>query len=219
MKSAFRFGLQQFAEPDDDLAPAQSIDIASLSDDPGALKRLIGSLVADNKAVRFEAGKRRTILRAIEQQLADEKAAHATTKSTLEADVTKHKTDLETANRSNGQLRSKFREQFVDVQVRADLKERGVKNVDDAMKLLDVSKIEFDEEKLTVKDPTALKTALDEFAKEREYLFGAPQQQQQRGTSFGRGASDNPGSGNPGKIDIPKDAGAADAAALILSTL
>lgn len=212
--------LQLFASgtDDDDLGAPPEIDVSSLSDDPATLKRTIGTLLADNRKVRREAGNRRSALRTAEQQLNDEKAAHTKTKGDLEGERDKIKGDLETANRSNGQLRSKFREQFVDQHVRTELEKRGAKNVDDAMKLLDVSKIEFDEEKLGVKDAAALTATLDEFAKTRDYLFGATQNDGNRGirgTSFGRGASDTPAGGGGGK-EIPKDASPEEAFAQIL---
>jgi len=200
---AFRFDLQMFAADDDDdvLGAAPSIDVATLSDDPAQLKRMITTLVSDNKNARREAIRRRGEREALKIDIANEKAAHLKTKTDLEADLTKSKTDLETANRSNGQYKSRFREQFVDQKVRTELEKRGAKNVDDAMKLLDVSKFEFDEEKLEVKDPAALTKALDEFAKEREYLFGPPNNTI-RGTTAGRGASDAvTAGGGGGEID------------------
>lgn len=223
----FRFDLQQFADDDDVLGAAPDIDVSSLSDDPAQLKRLVGTLLGDNRKVRSEAGRRRTTLRTLEQQLADEKTAHEKTKTDLTTEHTKTKTDLETANRSNGQLRSKFREQFVDARVRTELEKRGARNVDDAMKLLDVSKIEFDEEKLEVKDAAALTTTLDEFAKAREYLFDPTKAGNGsgngngpiRGTSFGRGASDNGNGGGSGPKEIPKDASPEDAMREILPDL
>lgn len=213
----FTWDLQLFAGDDDDLGAPPEIDVSSLSDDPATLKRTIATLLGDNRKVRKEAGNRRTAVRTLEQQLADEKAAHGKTKGDLEGERDKIKGDLETANRSNGQLRSKFREQFVDAHVRSELEKRGAKNVDDAMKLLDVSKIEFDEEKLAVKDAAALTTTLDEFAKAREYLFGEPKNEQRgiRGTSFGRGASDS-SAGRGGSKEIDKDASLEDFVSQVL---
>lgn len=193
MKNAFLFDLQMFAE-DDELGEPLNIDQSSLSDDPLQLKRLIGTLMADNSKARRSDKNQRTRRQAVEAELLTEKTAHTKTKTDLEADLTKHKTDLETANRSNGQYKTKFREQFVDQKVRAELDKRGAHNVDDAMKLLDLSKIEFDEDKLEIKNADALGTTLDAFAKERTYLFGEAKPAGQRtilGTSLGRGASDS----------------------------
>lgn len=229
-RAPFRFDLQQFAE-EDDLPQPQSIDVSALSDDPAQLKRLIGTMQSDLQKVHREAGNRRVALRKTETEFDTLKTQHAEYRTaagdrdaaTLKTDLEKFKTDLETSNRSNGQLRSKFREQFVDSRVRTELEKRGAKNVDDAMKLLDVSKIEFDEEKLEVKDPAALTTTLDEFAKAREYLFGAPAGNGNgnvwRGTTPGRGASDTPAGGGGGSKDVDKNLSPEDAMVAILGDL
>jgi hypothetical protein len=203
--ASFLFDLQQFNEVDDALGDPPQIDVSSLSDDPAVLKRTIGTLIADNKNARKEAIRRRSERDTLKTDLETEKAAHVKSKADLETDLTKHKADLETANRSNGQLRGKFREQFVDAHVRTELEKRGAKNVDDAMKLLDVSKIEFDEEKLTVKDAAGLTTTLDTFVKEREYLFGTPSNNPIRGTSLGRGASDTGTGGGDKNAPLDKN--------------
>lgn len=184
-------------DPDDELGAPPEIDLSSLSDEPGTLKRLIGTLMADNSKARRSDKNQRDRRKTAESEFETFKKSHDEFKTQAEADAAKIKGDLETANRSNGQLRGKFREQFVDQRVRAELEKRGVKNVDDAMKLFDASKLEFDEEKLEIKNADALGSTLDEFAKEREYLFGTPQNGAQpiRGTSFGRGQSDNSGKG------------------------
>ena len=146
------------------------------------------------KALESLKAEGQSALDAALAKLKDEHTAALSSITTERDAIVKERDDLkgerETLNRSNGQLRSKFREQFVDQRVRNDLEKRGAHNVDDAMKLLDVSKIEFDEEKLSVKDETGFKTMLDTFQQERGYLFGAANNSRARGTSVGRGSSD-----------------------------
>jgi hypothetical protein len=186
--SPVMFDLQQFAGPDDDDLP--DLPALELTDDVNQLKTLARTLHRDLGKVRYEAGRRRIALREATEERDAARTELQTVKSTLEAEITKTKGELETANRSNGQLRTKFKDQFVTRALKEELRKAGAPDdvVPVIMKSLDLAKVEFDEETLSTKGADAL---VAEFKTASPSLFSA------KGTPRGTNPGKNNATGNP----------------------
>jgi hypothetical protein len=187
---------------DEDELP--DVPALELTEDPAQLKNLARNLHRDLVKTRTEAGKRRIQLRTVEGERDRLKGEFETFKTTAETEKTGLKTELETANRSNGQLKTRFKDQFVNKAVMDELKKAGA--ADDAvpviLKALDLSKIEFDEETLTAKGHDVI---IAEFKTATPSLFAGSKPTPRGTTPNSNGASNNGGNGGGGeatKIDF-----------------
>lgn len=196
----FQFDLQQFAE-DDDLPDIPALE---LTEDIPQLKALARNLHRDLVKTRSEAGKRRIQLRTVEGERDTIKGEFETFKTTAETEKATIKTELETANRSNGQLKTRFKDQFVNKAVMDELEKAGAAKdaVPVILKALDLTKIEFDEEKLVA---TGAEKIIADFKTATPSLFQAKQTTVRGTTTSASSASDKGGTtteGDKGKIDF-----------------
>lgn len=187
---------------DEDELP--DVPALELTEDIPQLKALARNLHKDLIKTRSEAGKRRIQLRTVEGERDAVKTEFATFKTTAETEKTTIKTELETANRSNGQLKTRFKDQFVNKAVMDELEKAGAAKdaVPVILKALDLTKIEFDEEKLVA---TGADKIIAEFKTATPSLFQVKQNGARGTTTSASSASDKGGAaagGEKGAIDF-----------------